>query len=137
MQRLFTAFPSGAPGLGLLLLRLAVAVRLFDHSTACLFGGAESTGARVVGMLAAMTAVLLVLGLMTPVSGALAAAAAAGLALSVLPSPARNAFALGVPAVALTLAAAALALIGPGAYSVDAGLFGRREITIPRRANGD
>src|SRR5262249_6561275 len=137
LQRLFTAFPSGAPGLGLLLLRLAVAVRLFDHGAACLLGGAASTGARAVGMLAAMTAALLVLGLVTPVSAALAAAAAAGLALSLLPAPARNAFAPGAPAVAVALAAAALALIGPGAFSVDAALFGRREINIPRRAHED
>jgi uncharacterized membrane protein YphA (DoxX/SURF4 family) len=132
VQRLFTTFPSGAPGLGLLLLRLAVAARLIDHVVACLVDGPASTGARVVGALVALTAALLVVGLLTPMSASMAAAAAAGLALSVLPSPERNVFGAGVPALAITLAAVAVALIGPGAFSLDAALFGRREITIPR-----
>jgi uncharacterized membrane protein YphA (DoxX/SURF4 family) len=131
LQRLFTTFPGGAPGLGLLLLRLAVAVRLLDHAAACLSDGGASAGAWLVGTLAVVTGALLVVGLVTPVSGAMAAAAAAGLASSVLPSPIRNAFAAGAPALAVTLAAVAVALIGPGAFSVDAALFGRREITIP------
>ena len=37
----------------------------------------------------------------------------------------------GVLAVAMAIS---LALLGPGAYSIDARLFGRREITIPRLA---
>ena len=131
MQRLFTTFPSGGPGFGLLLLRLAVAVVLADHGAASLFDVTPSAGAWVVGALAAVAAVLVALGLLTPLSGAAAAAIAAGLALSVLPSPSRNAIGMGATAFAVALAAAALAFIGPGAFSVDAALFGRREITIP------
>src|SRR5262249_29862592 len=74
VQRLFTTFPSGAPGLGLLLLRLAVAVRLLDHSAACFADATASTGAWLVGALAAVTGAVLILGLVTPLSGALAAA---------------------------------------------------------------
>lgn len=137
MQRLFTTFPGGGPGLGLLLLRLAVAVRLLDHGAACLSDGPASTGTWLVGALAAVTGALLILGLMTPVSGVMAALTAAGLACSLLPSPSRNAFAAAAPAIAVTLAAVAVALTGPGALSVDAALFGRREITIPPHPNRD
>lgn len=35
------------------------------------------------------------------------------------------------PSILETVVAASLALLGPGAYSVDAYLFGRREINIP------
>ena len=56
---------------------------------------------------------LLVLGVITP-AGALAAAAIALMD--------------GSPSIAAT--AIALALLGPGAFSVDAKLFGRREIVI-------
>jgi uncharacterized membrane protein YphA (DoxX/SURF4 family) len=114
-----------------LLLRLAVAAALAAHGAACLFDDTATTGASVVGALAAVAAVLLALGLLTPLSGAAAAAICAGLALSVLPSPSRNAFAAGATTFAVALAAAALAFIGPGAFSVDAVWFGRREITIP------
>jgi putative oxidoreductase len=132
LQRLFTTFPSGAPGFGLLLLRLSVAAALLGHGGACLRDPAPTPGACVVGVLTALIAVPVVLGLLTPLSGAAAAAAAAGLALSVLPSPAGDALAAGASAFAVALAAAALAFLGPGAFSVDAALFGRREITIPR-----
>ena len=39
----------------------------------------------------------------------------------------------GVEMVILTFA---IALLGPGAYSIDARMFGRREVFIPKRANG-
>ena len=35
----------------------------------------------------------------------------------------------------LVVLAGAVALLGPGAFSIDARLFGRREVFIPRRAN--
>ena len=134
MQRLFTTFPGGAPGFGLLLLRLAVGARLADHGAACLFDARAGSGAWAVGGLAAVAAVLLGLGLLTPLSGAVAAAITTGLTLSVLPSPSRDVFGPGAAALAAAVAPAALALIGPGAFSVDAALFGRREITIPPAA---
>jgi uncharacterized membrane protein YphA (DoxX/SURF4 family) len=38
----------------------------------------------------------------------------------------------GIDDLLALMMAISLALLGPGAYSVDARLFGRREITIPR-----
>lgn len=39
----------------------------------------------------------------------------------------------GIEMVVLT---SAIALLGPGAFSIDARMFGRRKVFIPKRANG-
>ena len=72
-----------------------------------------------IGSVAVLSAVLLAAGFMTPVAGVLGVAAA---------------LLGGAPAWAgLAVIAAALVLLGPGAYSIDARLFGRREIVIARQ----
>jgi uncharacterized membrane protein YphA (DoxX/SURF4 family) len=135
LQRLFSTFPNGSPGIGLLLLRVGAAVVLIVHCAACLADReAPSWGTWAVGVMAALVAALLLIGLMTPLAGALAALGSAGIALSWLPSPTPSAFGAGVAAVLPVVVAVAIALLGPGAISVDAALFGRREITIPRCA---
>ena len=74
LQRLFSSFPSGAPGLGLLLLRLAV-------GTSLLVQGARAVSERVAagwtGALAALSildAGALVTGTLTPAAGLLSPA---------------------------------------------------------------
>ena len=137
MQRLFSTFPSGSPGIGLLLLRVGAAVVLIVHGAACLTDrGPSAWGTWAVGATAVLTGALLLMGLVTPLAGGLAAAASAGIALSWLPSPTPNAFGGGVTAVLPVIVSAAIALLGPGAISVDCALFGRREITIPQARGG-
>lgn len=122
MQRLFSTFPQGFPGTGLLLLRAAVAIPLVHHAITGLSGA--SPPASLV-LAAAGAALLLLVGLWTPVAGALVAAAQIGLALS---DPAHS-----WTHVHLATLGAALALLGPGGWSVDARLFGRKHIQIPQR----
>jgi uncharacterized membrane protein YphA (DoxX/SURF4 family) len=130
LQRLFRTFPSGSPGVGLLMLRLAVAVALLVHGAACL-AGTPTPGASAVAVTGALTAALLLIGLATPFAGTLAAALAIGLAMAWLPAPKPNAFEVRLTAALAATAATAIALLGPGAFSLDAALFGRREIAIP------
>src|SRR5258708_39861010 len=101
VQRLFTTFPGGAPGFGLLLLRLAVAAVLAEHAGACLFDAGASSGAWTVGVLAAAAAVLLALGFLTPLSAASAGVIAPGPALRRPPSPSPSAFGGGAAPVPL------------------------------------
>ena len=132
MQRLFSTFPDGWPGIGLLLLRTGAATVLIIQGAACFGHGVAATwGTWAVGAVAALSGRLLLIGLMTPVAAALAALDIAGIALGWLPSPLAHRLGLGAAAVLPAIVAPAIALLGPGAISVDAALFGRREITIP------
>ncbi len=88
-----------------------------------------------IGLVAAASGASLLIGFLTPL-GVLAGLVAIGLAL-VWPSPACRALPNGkLAALLLAVFTAAVALLGPGAISLDARLFGRREINIPRARNG-
>ena len=76
----------------------------------------------VLHLLTAGIGILLLIGLWTPVAGALTALDAAWLAFS---SPGDVRF-----YILLAALAAALTLLGPGAWSVDARLFGWKRIEI-------
>jgi hypothetical protein len=76
-------------------------------------------------MVMAGAAILLLIGLWTPLAGALIAVAQLGLAVSHLAEPWRF--------VHFAALGAALAMLGPGGCSLDARLFGRKQIQFPRR----
>jgi uncharacterized membrane protein YphA (DoxX/SURF4 family) len=119
VQRLFSTFPSGWPGLGLVLLRASVAVAVLLQA----YGRLEVLPGLVLVALVVLCAILCA-GFLTPMIALCAAAvhvvAAASLGMSD-----------GGTTVVGILGALALALLGPGAYSIDARLFGRRLIELP------
>ncbi|HWF97998.1 MAG TPA: hypothetical protein VN691_02335 [Steroidobacteraceae bacterium] len=121
MRRLFSTFASGAPGVGLLLLRLACATVLLAHAIVGLQRAQGFSGVALQVPSAAL-GVLLVAGLWTPVVAILAASDALLVGFSI---PAGYRFWLLPAAVA-----AALAMLGPGAWSLDAKLFGWKRVEI-------
>lgn len=133
MKRLHSTYSSGWAGAGLLLLRVAVGMTLIMQAAGFLL---ELQDARLVTpvlcILALAGGASLVLGFLTPIGGALAVLSGLGITL-VSPSTSNGNFFSGNPLTVDFLAMAlAVALLGPGAFSLDAHLFGRRKIIIPR-----
>jgi putative oxidoreductase len=124
LQRLFTTFANGWPGRGLILLRLLTAFVLFYSAITHLDQVTPPT-LIVLQMMGAAVGVLVLLGLWTPIAGILVTALELGIAFFFAGSPL-------ISIVAATLGAT-LAMIGPGAWSIDAILFGRKRIATPKR----
>jgi uncharacterized membrane protein YphA (DoxX/SURF4 family) len=80
--------------------------------------------------------VSLLAGFLTPLSAALIGVCAASLSLSAFPAPHPTLFVDGLTIAFVVIVAVAIVLLGPGAYSLDSYLFGRREIVIAARPRG-
>jgi len=122
LRRLFSTFARGWPGGGLLFIRIVAAIALLDQAVAGLRRGELSAA---LAVLAASAGILLLAGLWTPIAGALVVVIEVWNALS---QP-------GDPWTYILLASisAALALLGPGAWSLDARIFGWKRIDIRDR----
>jgi uncharacterized membrane protein YphA (DoxX/SURF4 family) len=106
-------------------MRLVVGIALFVRGVTTLRNG-PAIGPAVLDMLAMGTAILLVAGLWTPIAGAVVAVIALWNTFSQLGDPWTN--------IMLGTLGASLALLGPGAWSVDARLFGWKRIDPPNRS---
>jgi putative oxidoreductase len=128
LQRLFSTFPNGWPGVGLLLLRLCVGIALISLGINGFFGahGDLITGVRY--LIAGAGGVFLIAGLWTPIVGALIALDELWIAFSLSSSP-RDSQWISVFLATIT---AGMAMLGPGAWSIDARLFGRKRFDIDR-----
>ena len=133
LQRLYSSFPAGLPGSILLLLRVAAGVTLIVQGLAYvpeLHLLAITTWFACLLMLISGSALLA--GFLTRLFGGVAVLSAVAFTFLWMPTPKFNLFShnpLSFDVVALTIACAVL---GPGAFSLDAHLFGRRKIIIPK-----
>jgi putative oxidoreductase len=125
-------FPDGWPGVGLVLLRAAVATALFVQSIAYLSHQREHRfliAAAVLVMSAAGS--LLLIGFLTRLVALVAAIVSLTCIFSWFPGSNFGPLATLMTAVLCAAIAVAVIFLGPGALSLDARLFGRREIIIP------
>lgn len=117
-------FPTGGPGIGLLALRLAVAASLYLDAS-----GHFATDPRPLPFAARLlVAALFVGGFLTPIVSVLCVA----LQLAILIAGATD---IAPAAIVWPFDTLLLALLGPGAYSIDARLFGRRVIVLNSGGN--
>jgi putative oxidoreductase len=119
MQRLFSNFANGWPGVGLLLQRILTASLLIR----CGILGPTGTllpSSMIPESIAACAGILLLVGLCTPIVGTLIAVLELWIAIA----------RVGDPWISVILATfgGTAAMIGPGAWSIDARLFGRRHL---------
>jgi hypothetical protein len=134
LQRLFSTFPDGGPGVGLLLLRGSVGGLAAVAGVLCLSGSVDRVPAVwATGLSLVMSGAALIVGLLTPYAGLLLGFCLVAGLFSTTPAYLVGFLGprhfIGV----LVLISIAIAFLGPGAYSVDGYLFGRREIVIPPR----
>ena len=120
MRRLFGTFPTGAPGCGLVLLRVVAALSLQADATGQLV---LTQHASIPGVALILLSLALLVGLYTPIVALLAAAIEA--AMFVTGTSGGIALLLQGPMICV-----ALALLGPGGYSLDARLFGSRVVIL-------
>ena len=118
MQRLFSTFANSWPGFGLLVQRIFTGIAL-------LYGGIaqleiHSTGLMVPEIIGAILGLFILAGLGTPLAGSLVV----GVEFWTIVAGGTNIWI----SLSLAVLGGTLAMIGPGAWSVDARLFGRKLI---------
>jgi uncharacterized membrane protein YphA (DoxX/SURF4 family) len=131
VQRFFSSFPDGRFGAGLLLLRGIASLVGICLVVVRLIGTSPGALDVVTGAVSIASSLAVLVGLFTPASATILAVTVAWFWFPVHADVLR----LGVPAALMTIAVAvAISLLGPGAFSIDARLFGPREIVISRGA---
>lgn len=128
LQRLFSTFPNSWPGTGLLLLRICLGVALIYFGVAGFSGTPSEPITLAQNSIAALGAIFLLAGLWTPVVATIAGLDEVWIALS-LDSPGRQETWIHI---FLAIFAVSMAMLGPGAWSIDARLFGRKRFDIDR-----
>ena len=117
--------------MSLLLLRAVIGIAVVVQAEPYVGAPGASLGSWLVGLSGLAAGCLLLAGFLTPLAGVVVALDVIGISISDLPSITAGVFD-SRPALIFGLTMV-LAIIGagPGRFSVDARVFGRREIIIP------
>ena len=122
VQRLFSMFPTGTAGIGLLVFRVCAATTL-------VVDGAARPGIATSGWMPlcfVVPALFLCMGFLTPYCSTFSCLVQLA---ALLITGGQNSFHI----VVSLINSGAVAMLGPGAYSLDAHIFGRRLLNVPTR----
>jgi len=123
VQRLFSTFADGWPGAGLLLQRVLTSIVLLCFGITHILETGR-LGLSVAYVIAAVAGLFLLLGLWTPVAGITIAIVEVWILLAWHGSSLTPIMLAGLGVTA--------AMIGPGMWSIDAKLYGRKHFEDPR-----
>ncbi len=129
LQRLFSTLPDGWPGYGILMLRIGTGIALICLGIDNFVTGVKEPIAIAREFVAVFGGILWLLGFWTPIIGTLIAIDELWIAFSVSSSPRDGQWIHFF----LAVLAAGTAMVGPGAWSIDAVRFGRKRFDIPSR----
>lgn len=132
MQLFRSNFPDGLPGIGLLLLRAAVGLKLIRYAVSCTTIQAFPHGMWTACLFVFLISLSFLIGFLTQLAGGLFVFVAVSIELFHPPWSQSITSLMNFDA---TVIAIALCLLGSGAFSLDAHFFGRRKIIIPRMVN--
>jgi hypothetical protein len=135
LQRLFSSFPSGPPGFALLLLRVLMSLTLMVEALKYLRTPTLDLSGWIITALMMASALAFLAGLMTPFLSAIVVIGVFAHVFSLFPSPNDSLFKNQLAIMNVIVVGAALGALGPGAFSLDARMFGRREIKITSHGN--
>jgi hypothetical protein len=122
----------------LLVLRTAIGVPLLVEGAALLSAWPDTAGLRIgVALISVAAGLTLQLGYSVGRGAIAGAVAVIAVHLLSLPGEHLNLFSSRIACFLSMSIVIALILLGPGAFSIDARRFGRREIVIPRRSTPD
>jgi uncharacterized membrane protein YphA (DoxX/SURF4 family) len=111
-----------------LLLRIGVGVALIYLGTSHLLGGVGTPITVALDFIEAAGGIFLLAGLWTPITGALLTIDELWTAFSLSPSEPDS----RLVHILLAVLTAGVAMLGPGAWSIDARLFGRKRFKMER-----
>jgi putative oxidoreductase len=125
LRRLYSTFAGGWPGTGLLLMRVVVGSALIVGASSILWSAPPPINTTIMSVFLAGCGILLIPGIWTPVAGTLVAV----IEIWQILTPAGDRWV----ALLVGTIGGALAMLGPGLWSVDARLFGWKRVEAPPR----
>jgi uncharacterized membrane protein YphA (DoxX/SURF4 family) len=115
-------------------MRMVLALSAIIQSISTLTGSRADPINWAIGSLGILVGLALTAGFLTPISGAVASVGSLVAGASWLLTSSENNYDKAIADFYLFVISIAITLLGPGAFSLDARLFGRREIIIPENS---